>query len=165
VSPLTHALTLAVSLAPSSVEYERLARRCAFVWQHAIAGDVLSAARNACTPLALDACATEDDARRAFTSTLTHLRDVREQGFARLLDTQIAFLAGVAVQLWLSHREDVGSRETLVPPPIDDEHVEEPEETDPFWRALPKWARNAKPISSEEPDAEYEREHSAWRLG
>jgi hypothetical protein len=116
MSPLVQ-LTLAVSLAPSSVEYERLARRVAFVWGVAIAGDVLSAARNACTPLALDACATEADARRAFTSTLTHLRDVREQGFSRLLDTQIAFLAGVAVQLWLSHREDVGSRETLVPPP------------------------------------------------
>jgi hypothetical protein len=117
VSPLTHALTLAVSLAPSSADYERLARRVAFCWGVAINGDVLSAARNACTPLALDACATEADARRAFTSTLTHLRDVREQGFARLLDTQIAFLAGVAVQLWLSHREDVGRRETLVPPP------------------------------------------------
>jgi hypothetical protein len=116
MSPLAPALTLAVSLTPSAVDYDLLARRVAFCWGVAIAGDVLSAARNACTPLALDACATEADARRAFTSTLTHLRDVREQGFARLLDTQIAFLAGVAVQLWLSHREDVGRRETLPPP-------------------------------------------------
>jgi hypothetical protein len=157
MSPLVQ-LTLAVSLAPSAVDYERLARRCAFCWGVAINGDVLSAARNACTPLALDACATEADARRAFTSTLTHLRDVREQGFARLLDTQIAFLAGVAVQLFLSHREEQGARPTLPAPPaaegehhdygcrcpecdeLDDEHVEGP-------------------------DYAYEREHCAARLG
>jgi len=115
MSPLT--LTLAVSLTPSAVDYERLAQRVAFVWRVAIAGDCIDAARNACCSLALDAAATEDDAKRAFVSTLSHRRDLREQGFARLLDSQIAFLAGVAVQLWLSHREDVGRRETLVPPP------------------------------------------------
>ena len=100
MSPLVQ-LTLAVSLAPSSADYERLARRvAAWVLDPALddaGAETLDAARNACTALALVAAATAADALRAFVSTFTHRRDLRERGFCRLTDEQIDFLARLCV--------------------------------------------------------------------
>jgi hypothetical protein len=179
MSPLTHALTLAVSLAPSSADYglspelTALVKRIGKIWQCAsLRGDLSECARNALAVVCLLPSTgnrdSDDDAiAQVFADALLHRR--REPGFERVSEYTAPFLGQQAMFLWRSYEENARrieetgryrrlTAETIpCPPPTEGEHHD-------FGCHCPE-CDELDDEHVEGPDYAYEREHCAARLG